>query len=145
MGKTCTFFGHRDAPDCIKEKLIDTITQLVLYKNVDCFYVGTHGNFDRLAYSALDALHKKYPFIQYNHVLAYMPSENDYERNGEYSLLPDGIELIIPKFAISFRNKWMIEHSDYVVTFVTHPWGGAAKFKRMAELKNKIVIDLNVE
>ena len=47
------------------------------------------------------------------------------------------------RFAISYRNKWMIEQSDYVVTYVNHSWGGAAQFKELAEKKGKTVIELN--
>lgn len=36
----------------------------------------------------------------------------------------------------------MIEQADYVITYVTHSWGGAAKFKELAEKKGKTVINI---
>lgn len=36
----------------------------------------------------------------------------------------------------------MIDKSDYVVVYITHPWGGAAQFKELAEKKGKAVINL---
>ncbi len=36
----------------------------------------------------------------------------------------------------------MIEHSDYVVTYVRYTCGGAAQFKELAEKKKKIVISI---
>lgn len=42
-----------------------------------------------------------------------------------------------PKFAISKRNRWMIEHSDIVVTYVKYHFGGAAQWKVLAEKKGK--------
>jgi hypothetical protein len=37
----------------------------------------------------------------------------------------------------------MIEAADIVVTYVKHSWGGAAKYKRLAEKKNRRVIELS--
>ena len=36
----------------------------------------------------------------------------------------------------------MIKQSDYVVTYITHSWGGAAQFAEMAERQKKTVINL---
>jgi len=57
-------------------------------------------------------------------------------------MLPEGIETVHPRFAISWRNKWMIKQSDYVVTYITHSWGGAAQFAGKAEQQKKKVIHL---
>ena len=46
-------------------------------------------------------------------------------------------------FAISWRNKWMLKQSDYVVTYITHSWGGAAQFAELAEKQKKIIVSLN--
>ena len=77
-------------------------------------------------------------------VLAYLPSNKcEFEKySADDTMLPEGIEKVPQKFAINYRNKWMIEHSDCVVTYVKHNLGGAARFKEYAIKKNKIVIDL---
>lgn len=36
----------------------------------------------------------------------------------------------------------MIEHADYVVTYVTHLFGGAAQFSALAKSKGKIIYDI---
>lgn len=36
----------------------------------------------------------------------------------------------------------MIEHSDYVISYVKYDIGGAARFKELAEKKNRIVINI---
>ena len=44
----------------------------------------------------------------------------------------------------TYRNKWMIERSDFVVTYVVHDAAsGAAQFKKLAERKGKTVIELS--
>ncbi len=54
-----------------------------------------------------------------------------------------GIETVPKRFAISWRNKWMIEQSDVVVTYVTHGFGGAWQFKALAQRQGKTVIELS--
>lgn len=46
------------------------------------------------------------------------------------------------RFAIDKRNRWMIDHSDFVITYVSRSFGGAAKFKEIAEKKNRVVINI---
>lgn len=46
---------------------------------------------------------------------------------------PEGIEAIHPKYAITWRNRWMLEQADHVLTYVTHSWGGAARFADEAQ------------
>ena len=78
-------------------------------------------------------------------VLAYLPGEKqEYENyyTEEETFLPDGIEIGPARFAIDRRIKWMVEQADYVITHVTHSWGGAAKFKELAEKKGKTVINI---
>lgn len=74
-----------------------------------------------------------------------MPGEKtEYENYyaEEETLLSDGTEVAPVRFAIGRRNKWMVEQADYVITHVTHSWGGAAKFKELAEKKGKTVINI---
>jgi hypothetical protein len=87
----------------------------------------------------LEDLSKTYP-IKYYVVLAYMPSKND--TPDEHTILPEGIETVPRRFAINYRNKWMLNKSDIVATYVTHNFGGAWEFKQMAEKAQKYMIYL---
>ena len=142
---TCTFFGHRFVPQKIEPTLRSTLIDLIENHGVDLFYVGNHGDFDAMVRRTLRELSVKYP-IRYHVVLAYMPEKRDEYRLTDYSdtILPEGIETVIKRFAINYRNKWMIEQSDFVVTYVVHDGGsGAARFKKLAERKGKTVIELS--
>lgn len=137
---TVTFFGHSDAPDTLRDKLKDLLIDLITNRGADLYYVGNNGNFDRLVISVLKELKGIYSYIEYRVVLAYLPTENFAElANTEY---PEGIELVPKRFAICFRNKWMIEQSDVVVTYVVRAYGGAAKFADKAIKNGKNVINL---
>ena len=138
--KVC-FFGHSDTPWSIQPKLREVILDLIDNKGADEFYVGTHGNFDRMVASVLSKLSETRAFRCYI-VLAYPPAEKEKPR-ADHTILPDEIEYIPPKFAINYRNKFMIEVADIVVTYVKHSRGGAAKYKLLAEKKNRQIIELS--
>lgn len=138
----CTFFGHRDCPEMIKPKLREVLIDLINNHGVDMFYVGHQGQFDAIVRSTLRELKKEYPQINYVVVLAYMPSKKNENEDYSDTLLPEGIELVHPRYAISWRNNWMLRQSDYVVTYITHSWGGAAQFAARAVALGKQVISL---
>ena len=106
------------------------------------FYVGHNGQFDAIVHSTLKQLKSDYPNIDYAVVLAYMPSNKQEHKDYSDTLFPEGIETVHPRYAISWRNNWMLQQSDYVITYITHSWGGAAQFAKKAQRKNKKVIDL---
>ena len=120
------------------------LVDLIENHGVGRFYVGRQGGFDRMVRAVLKELVLIYPYIDYAVVLERMPQKRDeFEpREDANTLLPEGIETVYPRFAISWRNKWMLKRSDYVVTYVTHPWGGAAQFAGIAEKQGKHVINL---
>lgn len=140
--KACTFFGHRDSPETIKPKIRAAVIDLIENHGVTMFYVGNQGNFDRLVRSVLKEVTTAYPGVGYAVVLAYMPSAKKSADDFSDTLLPDGIEKVPKRFAISWRNKWMIEHADYVVTYVTRLFGGAAQLSALAKSKGKIIYDI---
>lgn len=138
----CTFFGHRECPDAIKPKLREVLADLIVNHGVDMFYVGNQGHFDTIVRSMLRDLQKEYPQIDYAVVLAYMPGErNDYDDYSD-TMLPEGIEVVHPRYAISWRNNWLLKQADYVVTYITHSWGGAAQYAAKAKKQGKTVINM---
>ena len=140
--KAYTFFGHRDSPETIKPKIRAAVIDLIENHGVTMFYVGNQGNFDRLVRSVLKEVTTAYPGVGYAVVLAYMPSTKKRADDFSDTLLPDGIEKVPNRFAIPWRNKWMIEHADYVLTYVTRPYGGSAKFQGIAVKMGKRICEL---
>lgn len=138
----CTFFGHKDTPKEMEPTLRSTLIDWIENKNVTVFYVGNNGNFDTMVRRQLENLSHLYP-ITYSVVLAYLPTEKNKYDNSSNTIYPEGLETVPKRFAISWRNKWMIQQSDIVVTYVTHSFGGAARFKEMAERLERLVIELN--
>lgn len=139
---TCTFFGHRECPDSIKTQLREVLIDLITNRDVDMFYVGNQGRFDAIVRSVLRELKKEYPQIDYTVVLAYMPGKQTEYDDYSDTMLPEGIESVHPRYAISWRNNWMLQQSDYAVTYITHSWVGAAQFAEKAAKQGKVVINV---
>lgn len=80
--------------------------------------------------------------MYYAVVLAYVPSEGFDPSDTSDTMLPEGIELVHPRYAISWRNNWMLQQSDFVVAYVAHSWGGAAQYVQKAIRSGKTFINL---
>ena len=143
--RACTFFGHRDCPETIKPKVREVLVDLIINHDVDMFYVGHQGQFDAYVRSTLKVLKREYPQINYAVVLAYIPGKQTEYDDFSDTMLPEDIEFVHPHYAISWRNNWMLKRSDYVVTYITHSWGGAAQYAGKAKRQRKYVINLDRE
>ena len=137
----CTFFGHRECPE-LKERIRAVLEELIEEHQADTFFVGNHGQFDSQVHAVLVELSQKYPHIRYAVVLSRVPGSKDEAHNMDDTMLPEGFELIHPKFAIDWRNRWMLEQADYVVTHIRHSWGGAGKYAVLAEKRKKHIINI---
>ena len=142
MKKACTFFGHRECPNEIQPKLREVLVDLIENYGVRMFYVGNQGQFDALVRRILRELKAEYPEIDYAVVLAYMPKGKEEYEDFSDTLLPEEVAAVPPRYAIDRRNKWMLKHADFVVAYITHEWGGAAKFAKMAERLGKRIINV---
>ena len=136
---TVTFCGHRDVPEpeLIKIWLNQTIEELI-HEGADRFLLGGYGQFDRLAASVVRKQKERYPAIRSVLVLPYLDRKHDASLYDE-SIYPP-LETVPRRFAISRRNKYMIDMADYVIAFVTHDFGGAYTSLCYAQRKHKRII-----
>ena len=138
----CTFFGHRECPE-LKASIREVLEELILQHQADTFLVGNNGQFDSQVRSVLSQLSFEYPQICYAVVLSGMPGQRTEESCCEDTMLPEGIEKIHPKFAIDWRNRWMLAQADYVVTHIRHHWGGAWKYADLARKQKKHIYNID--
>ena len=138
----CTFFGHRDCRADIEPKLREVLINLIQNHGVDMFYLGNQGQFDAIVRRVLKEMKLDYPTINYAVVLAYMPGKKTEYDDYSDTMFPEGIESVHPRYAISWRNDWMIKQSDYVVAYITHTWGGAYQYAKKAKNQGKCVINI---
>lgn len=138
----CCFFGHKDTPANVKPALYAAIEELITQRGVSTFYVGNQGSFDAYVRSALRQLQEKYPNIRYAVVLAYMPGQQTEYDDFSDTMLPEGIEEVHPRYAIDWRNRFMLRESRFVICYIHHKWGGAAKYVQVALRQGKTVVNL---
>ena len=136
---TVTFCGHSktDNPTEIKKKLRYEIVHLI-NDGADIFFLGGYGDFDSMAADIIRSLKKEYPFIRSILVIPYLDKAYPSFLYDETIYPP--IENTPKKYAITERNKWMIDKADVVVAYITHSWGGAAATCRYAKRKGKQII-----
>ncbi len=147
MSKCCTFAGHSTAPDTLKSELITVVTDLVDNKGVSTFYVGNHGRFDAMSASAVRTVKQSHKDVK---LILVVPKMNSTIENHKdyYADMYD--ELLIPaesdaahyKAMITVRNKWMVENSDYIITYIRREHGGAYNTYKYAEKENIEIIYL---
>lgn len=139
---SCAFFGNRDFTGNIKDLLKDTVRDLILNHDVDTFYVGHHGNFDRSVIAFLKELKQEYPRINYLVMLSHLPCPAWLAE--EPTVFPEGLENVPPKYAILHRNDLMLEKADYVILYKRYSTGGTARMERKAEAKGRVLIHLDI-
>lgn len=141
--RACCFLGHRVVTEDINDRLKEEIEKLITNENVTTFYVGHQGAFDGMVLSVLKSMKDKHPQIKYSVVLAYLPTSADTLLDEKNTLYPEGIESVPKRFAISWRNDWLINNSDYVICYITHITGGAAKYVAKAKNKGNYIINIS--
>ena len=143
-----TFFGHSDfrASNEHKEKIMQVILKFVPSEEI-CFYLGGYGAFDEFAYNCCREFKTRRPESKLIFVTPYITEH--YQKNHLRCLKEkyDGIvypeiENVPLRYAISARNKWMVEKSDLVIAYVNHSWGGAFSACRVAKAKGKKIINI---
>ncbi len=142
MGKVCAFFGHRQiflTPE-ENQNLINAIHLVIQKYHITEFWVGGYGDFDRLAAEAVRALKKQYSDVRLCLVQAYLNSKRYMPALYDWTFYPEGQETVPQKFAISARNKYMLQHCDCVIGYVKNPFGGAwLALKQAARYKYPII------
>ena len=134
-----TFCGHAQVVQVEQvTEWLYTTTQGLIEQGATILYLGGYGTFDNLAASVLRAQKERYPQIELILVLAYL--ETTKETSGYDSTVYPPLETVPRRFAISHRNRWMVESADVVVAYVLHDWGGAATTLRYARRKKKKII-----
>ena len=139
----CVFFGHSDAPMSAKEKVKSAILFL-LNEGCKCFYVGNNGSFDILVQAVLKEIESDRGELNYKIVLSRV-GEKAKSGEQERTVLPEGQELFLPKFAITKRNDWMMKKATVLVVYLLNSCSRIAKYVDSAKKKGIRIINLAEE
>jgi len=123
----------------LEEKVGDRVAEM---------YLGGYGGFDSFAYACCKKYRETHPNTALVLVTPYLErlerKKDDWQRQDKeynYVLYPE-IENRPKRYAILYRNRYMIEKADYVVAYVSHRWGGAYTTYMYAKQKGKPVFNL---
>lgn len=113
------------------------------------FYCGGYGRFDGLASQAIDLLRNKYPDFKAEKYLiipycnpAYLKRIAFLKKCYDDFIYPP-IETAPPKYVIQYRNRWIIDKSDYIIAYMQNPFGNTKKLIAYARAHRKNVVLLN--
>lgn len=140
--RSCTFIGHKDCPQEIKEKLCETVEDLIVNSDVRRFYVGTHGSFDRLVYKVLCDFESKYE-IEIIVVLSYLYHKKDVYYDLSKTVFPEEVDKADKKYAIIRRNEFMIKRSQVLVCYVNNMVSNSYKYMTQASKKGLRIINIS--
>mgnify|MGYP003426151204 FL=1 len=143
---TFFFFSHFSKSEEYEQQILAFLEEKVGDQPAD-MYLGGYGSFDSFAYDCCKKYKETHPNISLVFVTPYLSI--DYQKNHlEYqkarydSILYPEIEDKPKRYAITYRNKYMVEKADYVVAYVSHDWGGAYTTYKHAKRKGKEIFNL---
>ena len=142
---SCFFIGHRDAPGELLPAVREAAERLIREEGVTDFYVGSRGNFDRMAAAAVRGLRENYPEVRLCLVLAYLPATGSALPEGfTDSVFPEGLERVPRRYAILRANRVMADTCEYLIAYAPHATGNARKVVEYASWSGREVIELGV-
>ena len=115
----CFFIGHRDTHDSVMPLLESVIERHIVLYSVNDFIVGNRGSFDRLVAQALGKAKRHYPEIRLTLLLAYYNPNKPVVLPAYFddSLYPGEMEFVPRRAAIIRVNRYMIQHSHYLIAY----------------------------
>ncbi len=134
-----TFCGHSDFLKTTEheKKFLDILSGTVGDHPAE-MYLGDYGAFDHFALSCCGKYKENHPNITLVFVTPYL---NRTQPGYDTTLYPP-LENVPPRFAISRRNKYMVECANIVIAYITHDWGGAYATYEHAKRKGKVILNL---
>ena len=142
------FCGHGDFLQTqeITKRMMKVLEEEIGESSAELF-LGGYGNFDAFAHACGKAYKSGHKNVSLTLVTPYMTDQYQKKHlepvKGDYDtiLYPD-LEGKPLRFAISYRNKFMIEQAHLVIAYVNHEWGGAYKTLQHAKRKGKKIVNL---
>lgn len=143
-----TFFGHSNfiANEFYKKRVFSIFNEIVNNNHVE-FYLGGYGAFDSFAFTCA----KEYKningkstlsFISPYLTISYQKNHLNYQKEKYDNIIYPNIEDKPPKFAIHYRNRYMVKNADVIIVYITHQWGGAYQAYKYAKSLNKTIFNI---
>lgn len=143
-----TFCGHSDfiGTKEYEEKLLSVLEKAVGNKPAQ-MYLGGYGGFDEFAFNCCKKYKENHPevsliFVTPYLTLEYQKNNLEYKKALYYYILYPPIENIPMRFAIIYRNRYMVDSADFIIAYINHTFGGAYRTFKYAVQKNKLISNI---
>ncbi len=144
-----TFCGHSKYIETREDaqKIISILTEIIGDDHAE-LYLGGYGSFDAFARRCGKKYQETHPntklvFITPYITVDYQKNHLEYEKNLYDDIIYPELEKVPLKFAISYRNRWMVEKADCVIAYITHDFGGAYQTYKYAKKKKKQIFNIS--
>lgn len=139
MRKSCFFIGHRDAPSSVLTSLTAAVEQHITNYGVTDFVVGHYGAFDRLAARAVIDAKKRHPKVTLTLLLPYHPADRPVPTPDglDGTFYPPGMETVPKRIAIVRANRWMVDHSDFLIAYAWESGSNSRELVEYAQARKK--------
>ena len=119
---TCFFIGHREARDSLLPILDAEVERHITEYGVTDFVMGKYGQFDALASKCVKAAKKRHPEVTLTLLLPYHPYDRPTSTplGFDGTFYPPGMDIVPKRAAIIRANRYMVEHSDYLIAYAWH-------------------------
>lgn len=152
--KVCCFTGHRDIPKSLVEQMRNDVDfeiekHYIMY-GVDTFISGGAIGFDLLAAEAVVQAKRRHPDIKLVFVLPCADhskkwNDADITKLRVLCLYADEVITLSDSYyrgCMHQRNKFMLEHSTYCISYCKKSSGGTYFTLNLAKRLNKIITEL---
>ena len=125
--KSCFFIGHRETPEEIYPVLCAAVEEHIVRYGVTEFIVAK----------------QTHPEVELTLLLPYHPAERPIPVPDGFdsTYYPPGMENVPRKVAIVRANRYMVDHTDFLIAYVWHPASNARdllEYARKRESKGLI-------
>lgn len=135
--RTCFFIGNRNTPGDIKARLLEVVEQHITEYGVDTFIVGHYGRFDCIVQNVLRETKTRHENIKLYLLAPYALTQKiEIPEDFNGSLYPEGMEKVPKLYAIAQANRYMIQHSNYLIAYCHHI-GNTRNFVEYAQKREK--------
>ena len=136
-----SFLGHSNfiKTETYEEKMLLLLEEKVGDAPAN-FYLGGYGDFDYFAFECCKKYKSKHPSVSLIFVTPYITVEYqkhhlNHQKERYDSIVYPEIENKPIKFAIIYRNRWMVEQADFIVCYIDHEWAVHSKPTNMQNRK----------
>jgi hypothetical protein len=137
--ESCFFIGHRDAPESLFPALADEVECHITKYGVKNFVVGQYGHFDSLAARAVNNAKQRHSDVTLTLLLPYHPFKRPIQTLHGFDEIfyPPDMEKVPKRVAIVRANRYMVDHSGYLIAYAWQPASNARKLLEYARKKEQ--------